>query len=137
MTPLDALQRTLAGEHAAAYVFSVLAAQAPSGSAAFRRLDGGYRIHLRLREELTAKVAAFGVRPVAADPAYRLPNPARTPAQLDAAARVVEERLLLVYGELVAATVGADRSWSISVLGSTAVRLLEYGGSPSDLPGWG
>ena len=139
MTPLEALQKALAGEHAAMYVFGVLGAQA-SGSrqpALFRELDSTYAIHRAARDELTVLVSAKGADPVAAEVSYDPPGRFGNASQIRGTALVVEQRLTQVYAELVANTSGKDRSWAIGALDSSALRELDFGGVPTDFPGLG
>ena len=85
MTPLEALQQTLAGEHAAVYVYRALGR--PGVDAPPTRT---WRAGWRRRTPCTAGAAtswstmvrAASGDPVAADVSYQLPNPSRTPAQL-------------------------------------------------------
>lgn len=137
MTPVDALQATLAGEHAALYVYGVLGGQVSrSGQPALADLIAhSWTDHRRRRDRLVGLVAAHGVDPVAAAPAYELPNAAAGPAQLRAAARVVESRCVALYAQLVGNSAGADRAWAITALDAGAVREVEYGAAPADFPG--
>ena len=139
MTPLEALQKALAGEHAAMHVFGVLGAQA-SGSrqpALFQLLDSTYAIHRAARDELTVLVSAKGADPVAAEVSYDPPGRFGTAAQIRTTARTVEQRLTKVYAELVANTSGEDRRWAIGALDSSSLRELDFGGVPADFPGLG
>jgi hypothetical protein len=137
LTPLDALQATLAGEHAALYVLGVLGGQVSRSAqpALAGLIADGYATHRRQRDRLDALVTAHRADPVAAAPAYRLPNAASTPAQLRAAARQVETRCLDLYGQLVGSTSGRDRAWAITALDAGAVRVLGYGAPPGNFPG--
>lgn len=137
MSPVDALQAALAGEHAAVYIYGVLGGQVSRTSEPqLARLIGElYQTHVDRRDRLTLLVHAHRAQPVAAAPAYRLPNPLRDPAQLRAAARQVEERCLQIYGQTVGSTAGADRAWAISTLVAAATQGLALGIAPTDYPG--
>jgi hypothetical protein len=137
MTPVEALQATLAGEHAALYVYGVLGGQVSRSAqpALADRIARSWTEHRRRRDRLVGLVAAHGADPVAAAPAYQLPNPAATPAQLRAAARLVESRCVTLYAQLVGNSTGADRAWAITALDAGAVRAVQYGAAPSDFPG--
>ena len=77
MTPLEALQQTLAGEHAAVYVYRALAGRV-SGSAQptlAARLGSAYTTHRGRRDQLTAMVRLAGGDPVAADVELRAAEP--------------------------------------------------------------
>ena len=137
MTPLQALQQTLAGEHAAVYVYGVLGGRV-SDSAEPRlagRLADAYTTHRSRRDQLTAMVGAAGRQPVAAAVSYRLPNAARTPTELVTAARLTEERCAAVYAAGVGSTARDDRAWMLEALTDTAVRMLAFGARPDPFPG--
>ena len=137
MTPLEALQQTLAGEHAAVYVYRALAGRVSASSqpALATGLATAYAIHRGRRDQLIAMVRAAKGDPVAADLSYELPNPSRTPAQLTAGALLTEERCADVYAAMVGSTSRADRQWSIDALLDAAVRQLTFGGTPEEFPG--
>ena len=137
MTPTDALQDALAAEHAAVYVFGVLGAQTSEveQSRLFDNLSTAYQQHRSARDALVARIRKLGVRPVAAAPAYELPNGVSTPAQVVRAALVTERRATQTYSTLVSQTVGDDRSWAVDALDESAVRQLRFGGRPENFPG--
>ncbi|HEY5421285.1 MAG TPA: ferritin-like domain-containing protein [Marmoricola sp.] len=137
MTPTGALQDALAAEHAAVYVFGVLGAQTSEveQSTLFDNLLTAYEQHRSARDELVARIQELGGRPVAAAPAYELPNAVSTPTQVVRAALVTEHRVTQTYGTLVSQTVGDDRSWAVDALGASAVRQLRFGGRPESFPG--
>lgn len=137
MTPLAALQQTLAGEHAAVYVYGVLGGRVSSSThpSLATRIRSAYVTHRGRRDQLTAMVRTAGGQPVAADVSYRLPNRARTPGDLEAAARVTERRCAAVYATTVASTSRSERRWAIDALTDASVRLLSFGGSPDPWPG--
>ena len=137
MTPLEALQRALAGEHAAVYVYGVLAGRVsmsrqPTLATA---LGTAYAAHRQRRDELTAMVSAAGGEPVAAEVSYRLPNASRTASQLTSAALVIERRCAAVYADTVGSTSRAERRWAVEALTDAAVRQLSFGGAPESFPG--
>ena len=81
MTPLEALQQTLAGEHAAVYVYGALGGRVSASAqpdAGRRGSRAAYTTHRGRRDQLTAMVRAAEGDPVAADVSYELPNPSRT-----------------------------------------------------------
>ena len=137
MTPLEALQQTLAGEHAAVYVYGVLGGRASTSgdSSLAARVQSAYTTHRARRDTLTAMVRGAGGRPVAAAVSYQLPNAARTARQLTAAALVTERRCASVYAAAVGGTSGTARRWAVDALTDCAVRQLSFGGSPSPFPG--
>lgn len=137
MTPEGALQAVLAGEHAAIYVYGVLGAQASQSRQPrlYDDLTQSYLVHRKRRDHLTAVIVALHGDPVASEPAYQLPNPASTAAQLVSAARTVEQRMATLYGQLVENSVEEQRRWAISALDECARRVLLFHASPTDFPG--
>lgn len=137
MTPLQALQATLAGEHAAVYVYGVLGGRVSDSAAATlaARLTDAYTTHRSRRDQLTAMVYAAGSDPVAAAVSYQLPNPARTATELTASARLTEEHCAAVYAAGVGSTARGDRAWMLEALTDTSVRMLGFGARPGPFPG--
>jgi hypothetical protein len=137
VTPIAALQRTLAGEHAAVYVYGVLGGRVSDSEHPdlAARLVAGYTTHRGRRDQLTAMVLQAGAEPVAAQVSYELPGPAGTAAQLASAGRVVEQRCAEVYAQAVGSTSRAARRWALTALADAAVRQLGFGGRPEAFPG--
>lgn len=137
MTPLEALQTTLAGEHAAVYVYGVLGGRV-SGSAEpalASDLRAAYDVHRARRDQLTAMVRAAEAEPVAAEVSYALPNAADTARRCRSAAAVTEQRCAEVYAAMVGSTAHANRQWAIDALADAAVRQLTFGADPVAWPG--
>jgi hypothetical protein len=136
-TRIEALQRTLAAEHAAIFVLAALGGRASSlpPSPLREALDTAYADHEDRRGRLRTMIAGAGADPVAAEPAYRLPAPLSTAAQIAAAALDVERACATTYAALVAVTTGALRRWAIDALVVTAVGESAFGGRPEALPG--
>jgi hypothetical protein len=136
---LGALQRTLAGEHAAVFLFGFLGGRASSLPDRLLRdaLVSAYDAHLQRRDTLRLMVAAAGGTPVAAAPAYQVPPRVSTRRQVEAAALGVERACATTYAALVAATVGADRRFAVDALMATAVGEAAFGGRAEPLPGTG
>jgi hypothetical protein len=137
MTPLAALQATLAGEHAAVYVFGVLGGRistsaAPTTAAA---ISSAYAMHRARRDQLVPMILARGAEPVASEVAYQLTGPAMTTRQIVREARVTESRCAEIYAQTVAGTTGDERGWAVDALTDAAVRLLGFGGAPEAFPG--
>jgi hypothetical protein len=137
VTPLEALQQALAGEHAAVYVYGVLGGRVSSSAAPVLagRLSSAYTVHRGRRDQLTAMVRSAGGEPVAAEVSYRLPNASRTEAQLAAGALLIEQRCAAVYAVTVGSTSRDARAWAVGALTDAAVRELSFGGSPAPFPG--
>lgn len=137
MTPLEALQAALAGEHAALHLYGVLGAQASQSRqpALYDALVEGFRLHRKRRDQVTAMLVGRGAEPVAAEATYALPEPAETAAELNNAALQVERRIARTYGQLVESTAGTERRWALVALDEAAVRQLEFRGTPEMFPG--
>lgn len=137
MTPLEALQSTLAGEHAAIYVYGVLGGRI--SASAEPALSSGVRaahdVHRVRRDQLTAMVRAAGQDPVAAAVGYELPNRADTVRRCRRAAALLEERSAANYAAMVGSTARANRQWAIEALTDAAVRGLAFGLDPAPWPG--
>ena len=137
MTILDALQKALAAEHAALYVYGSLGAHTSLSKQPelYDAVSAAYDAHRARRDQLTSRVLDHGGEPVAAEPAYDLPKALETPDGVASAALEIERRCAATYAWLVAQTVGADRAFAVTALSSTAVRELSFRGSPEIFPG--
>lgn len=138
MTYRDALQTTLAGEHAALFVVGYLGAQTsesgnPGLSAALR---DSYASHRERRDRLEDLVRDAGDEPVAAGASYDLPAVRPDdPRTIAAAALAVERACGATYGYLVANAVGAQRTWAVEAVLDSALREIALGGRPRTFPG--
>jgi hypothetical protein len=139
VTTLDALQTTLAAEHAAVYVYGALGGRTSrAGSPAlFDAVSSAYAAHRGRRDLLTAQIRDGGDEPVAAEAAYELPSPLTTPDQISRAALDLERSCATTYAYLVANTADEQRRWAIDALNETAVRELTFRGTPETFPGAG
>ncbi|QBR94124.1 DUF4439 domain-containing protein [Nocardioides euryhalodurans] len=139
MSPVTALQRALAAEHAALHVYGALGARTSASATPtlFADLTAGYTLHRSRRDQLTALVRDEGADPAAAAATYELPEPLDTPDQVTRAALAVEQSCTETYAWLVGQTSGASRRWAIAALTNSAVRELTYRGSPEIFPGAG
>jgi hypothetical protein len=137
VTPAEALQTTLAGEHAAVYLYGVVGGRlsATSQPRLWERVREAYAVHRGRRDHLASMVRASGAEPVAAEVSYELVNPARTPAQLRTTAVETERRCAAVYADMVRSTAGANRQWALDALVDASVRLLGLGGDAEPFPG--
>jgi hypothetical protein len=137
VTPVEALQKALAAEHAAVHLYGLLGAQSSKSRqpVLFARLTQTYVAHRQSRDRLTVLVSAKGADPVAAKVDYELPGSSSTAAQIEDVARTIERRVTRTYGELVANTAGADRRWAITALDASALREVGFGVRPSTFPG--
>ncbi|WP_162599829.1 DUF4439 domain-containing protein [Nocardioides solisilvae] len=140
MSTLERLQAALAAEHAAVHVLAVVAAQAASAApaagqgGAFTLAAARHAVHLGRRDLLVDQLRAREAEPVAAAAAYELPELGTTTLAL-AAGALVEERCLAVYADLVAASSGRLRAWSVEQLQESAVAVLAWDGLPRPFPG--
>jgi len=137
MTVLDALQATLADEHAALYTYGVLGARTSQATspALFDTLTSGYRRHRARRDQLQLMVRDAGGVPVAAEVAYDLDGSLLRPPQLERAGADLEaastERLLA----LVAQSTGSVREWALTEATWSAVWRLQLGEAAETWPG--
>ncbi|MEQ6900156.1 DUF4439 domain-containing protein [Nocardioides sp. YIM 152588] len=133
---LEALQRTLAGEHAAVFVYGALGARTSRSAAplAYARITDAYLVHQERRDALLAMIDAAGGTPEAPEPGYRLGDLGDA-AAIDARARELEQAAAASYAFLVANSTERTRRWAIDALLDAGVRSLEFGGRPQTLPG--
>ncbi|MFD7156955.1 ferritin-like domain-containing protein [Kribbella sp. NPDC059898] len=134
MNEVDALQAALAGEHAAVYGVGV--AGGKLNGARFRAATDLFGAHRDNRDHLSALIVAAGQTPVAAQPAYQLPQPVTNAATATALILYVERRIAAVYGDLVEAAEQAPvRLFAIDALQTAAGNQLAWGGAPIAFPG--
>ncbi|WP_109509904.1 DUF4439 domain-containing protein [Nocardioides speluncae] len=139
MTPLEALQATLAAEHAAVWTFGTLGARTSQSASPqlYERLRESHLVHRNRRDQLSREIRDLGDQPAAAAPAYALSNPAVTIDEITSAALAAEAACTASYADLVTHTSGARRAWAVSALTNAAVRKLAFQGSPEIFPGVG
>jgi hypothetical protein len=137
MTETDALQTTLAAEHAAVYLYGVLGGRTSRSATPelFATVSAAYAAHRARRDQLVREIAGLGAEPVAAEAAYDVPRPLETPAQVERAGLALERSCASTYAYLVANTAGDRRRWAIEALNETAVRELVLRGTPETFPG--
>jgi hypothetical protein len=137
MTPLEALQATLAGEHAAVHVLATLGGLVSAGDdpGTAARLREAYEAHRARRDHLRTRITDLGVDPVPPAAGYAVDDGSRDADRLTAAALRTEERCAAVYAQLVASSTGATRRWAVEALTDSALRSLALGGTPSAYPG--
>lgn len=135
-SPLDALQQTLAAEHAVVHLFTTLGGlTSASGEPGLYALLGEqHRVHRGRREQLVVMIRSRGGQPVAAEPAYTLPDTS-TPVAVRAAGLAAEERCAQAYAAQVAATSADARDWAAMTLAESAATLLRWGADPTPFPG--
>lgn len=134
MSELEALQAALAGEHAAMYGLGV--AGGKLRGARFIAASRTYEQHRRNRDRLSEIISRSGATPVAAEPAYDLPQAVTNATTAAALILLIERRLAAVYGDLVeAAEQPAVRTLAVQTLLTTATAQLGWGGAPTLFPG--
>jgi hypothetical protein len=138
MTPLEAMQTTLAAEHAAVYVYGVVGGRVSASQEPelWRLVEDAYTVHRDRRDRLIGMVRAEEGDPVAAEVSYELPSGAG-PFDLEQVALTVEQRSMSVYADMVGSTWGGGRHWALEALEDAAVRSLGFGGEPEPFPGVG
>ena len=136
-TAVDALQTTLAAEHAAVHVLGVLGGRSGDASPLRSALQEAYAAHRARRDQLAAYVRDEGAEPAPAEASYGVPEGIDDVAGLLAAARDVEDACAETYAWLVAHVTGTERRWAVTALTNTAVRVLTFRGSPEIFPGAG
>jgi hypothetical protein len=131
----DAMNDTLAGEHAAIYAYGVIGGRLEYGSAPVRDATAAWEIHRERRVSLTALVEAGGETPAAAETGYRLPNDVNDVAAARTVAQTVEGRCAVLYAALAATATGAIRAYAVDTLIDAATRAYDWGAPTSALPG--
>jgi hypothetical protein len=132
---IDAMNDTLAGEHAAIYAYGVIGGRLGYGSRPVREATAAWEIHRQRRVGLTALVEAGGETPMAAETGYRLPNDVSDVADARRVAQVVEGRCAVLYATLAATATGDVRAYAVDALIDAAVRGYDWGAPTSALPG--
>ena len=137
MSTLDALQATLADEHAAVYTYGVLGARTSQSATPtlYDALTSGYRRHRARRDQLQVLVEEAGGEPVAAAAAYELDGRLLRAPQVEAAARELEVASVEMLTALVAQSSGTVREWALTEATWSAAWQLELGGEPQTWPG--
>jgi hypothetical protein len=137
MTVLDALQASLADEHAALYTYGVLGARTSQATSPtlFETLTSGYRRHRARRDQLQLMVRDAGGEPVAAEVAYDLDGSLLRPPQLERAAADLEAASVEGLLALVAQSTGPVREWALTEATWSAVWRLQLGEAAETWPG--
>jgi hypothetical protein len=137
MTVLDALQASLADEHASLYTYGVLGARTSQASSPtlFETLTSGYRRHRARRDQLQLMVRDAGGEPVAAEAAYDLDGSLLRPPQLERAAADLEAASVEGLLALVAQSTGPVREWALTEATWSAVWRLQLGEAAETWPG--
>jgi hypothetical protein len=139
VSDVEALQTTLAGEHAAVYVFGALGGRTSQSAdpELFGAITDAFAAHRSRRDHLVATITDLGAEPVAAEAAYDVPGLPGRARQIARVARTTEDACAATYAWLVANTVDELRRWAITALNETAVLVLTLRGTPEMFPGAG
>ena len=136
-TVVAALQAALAGEHACVYAYGVAGSRL-SGSAR-ESARAGLAAHRARRDALAARLSAAGAVPTPAAAAYDLPVTVTGADSARALAGLVEDRLALVWSDVVGAAVAAPddalAALAAAAVQEAAVRAARWTGSTSAFPG--
>jgi len=137
MTYVEALQTTLAGEHAAIHVYGALGAQTSQTGAPvlFAALTDAYEAHRALRNQLIAILTDLAEEPAAAEPVYELPADLSTTDAVVGRALELERSCAATYAYLVANSPSEERRLAVNLLVQAAVRELAFRGTPETFPG--
>jgi hypothetical protein len=137
MSYVEALQATLATEHAAVYVFGALGAQTSQSAqpTLYADIGSAYADHRARRDQLVRMILDEGAEPQPAEPAYELPADLSTPDVVTSRALRVEKKCAATYAYLVANSPQEQRRWAVNALVMTAVRELAFLGTPEIFPG--
>lgn len=139
MSDTDALQTTLAAEHAAVYVLGVLGGRTSRSATPelYAAVSAAYAAHRGRRDQLSALLVDAGAEPVAAEAAYVVPPGLERAERIARVALETERACAATYSWLVANSVAETRRWAIRALNETAVRELAFRGTPEMFPGAG
>jgi hypothetical protein len=131
------MQKTLADEHAALYLYGVLGAHTSASRtpALYASVNAAYAAHRARRDRLTALLEDAGEDPVVSEPGYEIPARLRTEQQVADEGLRVERGCAARYLWLVENSTDDVRALGVAALRNTAVRELSFRGSPEIFPG--
>ncbi|CAM3602526.1 DUF4439 domain-containing protein [Nocardioides zeicaulis] len=137
MSVLDALQETLADEHATLWTYGVLGARTSASATPtlHAALATAYVRHRARRDRLRVFVEDAGGEPVAADAAYALPSAVTSVTEVEVLAQQLESRSTEVLLALVAQSSAGVRDWALDEAVWSATWELELGGAATTWPG--
>ncbi|PVG82685.1 DUF4439 domain-containing protein [Nocardioides gansuensis] len=137
MSALDALQTTLAAEHAAVFLYGLYGGRTSQSAdpGLYAAVEAGYRAHRARRDQLRLAIADLGGEPVAAAATYEVPRNLVVATRIKRAALETERACQETYAAQVAQTVGGLRRWAATALAEAALQALAVGGRPEPFPG--
>ena len=129
----DALNRLLAGEHAAFYAYPLVIAHIDAGRKAVAEIL--WEAHRQQRDELERLLIAAGVEPAEASAAYEVATP-ETTAKAGALATLVERRLSGLAVDVIAVAQDASvKSLAAGILVASTRRQAAWSNKPVTEPG--
>ncbi len=128
-----ALQSALAAENAAIYGYGVAGAQL--GTTARNLALRNWTQHQMARDRLEAILTSLGVKPVAAQPAYRLPFPVHGTGAAISLAGYLENQVASAYLGIVALDDPRLRAWGAGQAQACALRATTWLGRTAAFPG--
>ena len=128
-----ALQSALAAEHAAVYGYGVAGAQL--GATARKLALQDWTQHEMARDRLQAMLASLGVKPAAAQAAYRLPFPVHSTGAAVSLAGYLENQVAAAYLGVVALDDPRLRTWGARQAQACALRATTWLGRSAAFPG--
>jgi hypothetical protein len=134
-TPAEvAVNRLLAGEHAAVFAYPLVIARAGGRRSLASEL---WQAHRTERDELSVRLLTAGLQPAVAEPAYDVGTLPATPARAAALAARVERGLAALAADLLAVGTAADddRKLGADQLVLAARRMAGWTGKPTAFPG--
>lgn len=134
---VEALDATLAAEHAAVYAYGVIGAVVDPAAEEAVRARACYEAHRARRDRLEQVLRELGAEPVAAEPGYALPAPVTGASGATRLAVRVEDGCAAAYAGLVSGSAGRLRDDAVGWLSDAAVRALDWGAPATAFPGLG
>jgi hypothetical protein len=128
-----ALQAALAAENAAIYGYALAGAHLTGKNQQYAQRN--WTAHQVTSDELVTMLVSLGASPVAAQDAYRLPFPVRTPAAAVSLAAFIEDRVARAYLGVVALDNPRLRTWGARQVLASALRATAWTGSTAAFPG--
>jgi hypothetical protein len=134
MSAVDALQAALAGEHACIYGYGVVGGNLPDAQVDMAR--EALELHRARRAPLSEQIRMRNAEPVAALAAYELPFPVDDADSARDLAAMLEQRLAMIYGGVVAlSNLGGVRRLATTALAESAQLAAQWSGDITALPG--
>jgi hypothetical protein len=131
----EAMNASLAGEHAAIYAYGVIGGRLDLDSPPVQAATDAVEAHRARRDGVTALIEAGGGAPVAAEPGYLLPADVVDVAAARTTAQEVEDRCGVLYAALAATATGELRAYAVDALIDSATRALDWGAPTNPFPG--